>query len=343
MKVCKTIFISALLSTLTVFAGPSVIGNGGNGVFLENKFYVLDLVEADSHINPFIKDSASNYYRDRLKFALHAFEDPALVALASRKITEFGSLDLLYTESLIRTFEAVRWNLVDYRLTLMPVVTPVAAAQHQVAIRTSDNILIDRHYWNLLTPEHRMALLFHEANFILIRPSATADDDDLQKSAFQSRLLTGYTFSNSMANEYGPSFSRRLFPLFPSVLSEVDGQPVFSVYRTKAYSAFAVEDVLTVNPFLEITFKDSKTKMSLYNVTKKTLVTAICMQKELPSQVKLYTHIMRLELYKGDNNSQDYLAFYPASDEGFPETKPLKSNCVPQVTKLYQDLTHHID
>lgn len=343
MNACKTIFISVLLSALTVFAGPSVIGNGGNGVFLENKFYVLDLVEADSHTQPFIKESASQYYYNRLKYALHAFQDPSLVALVARKITEFGSLDLIYTEALLRTFEAVRWNLVDYRLTLMPVITPVAADLHQIAIRTSDNILIDRYYWNLLNPEHRMALLFHEVNFILIRPSATADDDDLQKSGFQSRLLTGYIFSDSMANEYGPSFSRRLFPLFPSKLIEINGEEVFSVYKTKASSAFAFEDVITANPYLEIIFKESKIKMNVFQATKDDIVTAICNQNELPKLVQLHTHIMHLELYKGDNNSQDYLSFHPALDKGFPEITPLKNTCVQQATKLHYDLVRHID
>ena len=343
MKAYKTIFISILLSVLPVFAGPSVIGNGGNGVFLENKFYVLDLVEADSHKLPFIKESASQYYFDRLKYALNEFQDPALVALVSRKIMELGSLDLIYTEALLRTFEAVRWNLVDYRLTLLPVVTPVAAPLHQIAIRTSDNILIDRYYWNLLNAEHRVALLFHEANFILIRPSTVVSDSDLQKSAFQSRLLTGYIFSDSMANEYKSSFSRRLHPLFPSLLGQINGEEIFAVYRTKAFSAFAVEDVLTANPYLEITYKSVKAKMSLFKASQEDVVTTICRQQELPVSVRLYTHITHLELYKGDNNTQDYLAFYPALDEGFPELKPVTSTCVQQTTKMYRDLVHHID
>lgn len=343
MNAYKAIFISALLSAVAVFAGPSVIGNGGNGVFLENKLYVLDLVEADSHTKPFIKESASQYYYNRLKYALHAFQDPALVSLVARKITELGSLDLIYTEALLRTFEAVRWNLVDYRLTLMPVITPVAADLHQIAIRTSDNILIDLYYWNLLNPEHRMALLFHEVNFILIRPSSTADDDDLQKSGFQSRLLTGYIFSNSMANEYGPSFSRRLFPLFPSKLIAINGEEVFSVYKTKAYSAFAIEDVITANPYLEIIFKEAKIKMNLFKANQDDVITAICKQTELPDLVQLSTHIMHMELYKGDNNSQDYLSFYPALDEAFPAIKPLKDTCVQQATKLHHDLIRHID
>lgn len=344
MKVCKTIFISALLSVLPVFAGPSVIGNGGNGVFLENKFYVLDLVEADSHIKPYIKDvSVSDFYFNRLKYALNEFQDPALVTLVAKKIMELGAFDLIYTEALLRTFEAVRWNLVDYRLTLIPVETPVAAELQQIAIRTSDNILIDRYYWNLLTPEHRMALLFHEANFILIRPSSVANDDDFQKSAFQSRLLTGYIYSNSMANEYGSSFSRRLHPLFPSRLGQINGEEIFSVYRTKAFSAFAVEDVLTANPYLEITYKKTKVKKSLFKANQEDVVAVICQQQELPDSVRLYTHITHLELYKGDNNTQDYLAFYPALDDGFPELKPAKDTCVQQTTKMYRDLVRHID
>lgn len=332
-----------LLLVQSVFAGPNVIGNGGNGVFLENKFYVLDLVEADSHNQPFIKESSSNYYFERLKYALNEFQDPALVFLVSRKIMELGSLDLIYTEALLRTFEAVRWNLVDYRLTLMPVTTPVAAEQHQIAIRTNDNILIDRYYWNLLNPEHRMALLFHEANFILIRPSIITNDDDLQKSAFQSRLLTGYTFSDSMANEYRGSFSRRLHPLFPSLLGQINGEEIFAVYRTKAFSAFAVEDVLTANPYLEIVFKNSKIKFGLFAASQEDVTSAICQQTDLPVSVRLYTHITHLELYKGDNNAQDYLTFYPALDENFPELKPVISTCVQQTTKMYRDLLRHID
>lgn len=343
MKAYKTIFISALLSALSVFAGPSVIGNGGNGVFLDNKFYVLDLVESGSHKEPFFKDSTSTYYHDRLKYALHDLEDPAVVAIVSRKIMELGGLDLIYTESLIRTFEAVRWNLVDYRLTPIPVITPVASELHQIAIRTSDNILIDRYYWNLLSSEHRAALLFHEANFILIRPSHTANDDDLQKSAFQSRLLTGYIFSHSMGEEYRASFSRRLFPLFPSELSTINEEPIFTVYKTKVLSPFAIEDVLTANPYLEIVFKKSKTQISLGKVTKEDLITAICKQTEFPELVKLYTHITHLELYKGDNNSEDYLSFVTASDESFPEVKPLRSSCLQQVAKMYRDLMLHID
>lgn len=292
---------------------------------------------------PFIKDSTSSYYYDRLKYALNDFQDPVLVALVSRKIMELGALDLIYTEALIRTFEAIRWNLVDYRLTLIPIVTPVAAELHQIAIRTSDNILIDRYYWNLLTPAHRIALLFHEANFILIRPSSTTDSDDLLKSAVQSRLLTGYIFSNSMANEYHSSFPHRLFPQFPSIFGKINGEKIFSVYKTKAYSAFAIEEVITANPYLEIIFKEFKTKMTLVQVTQDALIMAICRQKELPELVKLHTHIMHLELYKGDNNSQDYLSFYPAADEAFPSLKPLESTCVQQATKLHYDLIHHID
>jgi len=344
VKVCKTIFISIILSALNALAGPSVIGNGGNGVYLENNFYILDLVEADSHIQPFMKDvTASGYFYDRLKYALHTFEDPSLVALVAKKITELGALDLLYTEALLRTFEEIRWNLVDYRLALIPVDTPVAAALHQVAIRTSDNILIDRHYWNLLSPIHRVALLFHEANFILIRPSSSAHADDLQKSVFQSRLLTGYIFSNSMATEYSASFSRRLFPLFPSQLGTINGEKAFYIYRTKAFSAFAFEDVITTNPYLEIIFDQAKLKLNLFRASQQDVVMAICEQKELPKLVQVNTHIMHLELYKGDNNSQDYLSFHPALDEGFPPLKPQIKTCVDQVTKFYNDLERHIN
>ena len=329
--------------TLSAFAGPSVVGNGGNGVFLEENFYVLDLVESDSHVQPFMKDPAVAFYYDRIKYALHAFQDPALVRAVAQKITELGALDLIYTEALLRTFEAVRWNLVNYRLVLMPVITPVAAQLHQIAIRTSDNILIDQQYWNLLNIQNRVALLIHEANFILIRPSPIADDTAFQKSAFQSRLLTGYLFSNSMAGEYAKSFVRRLSPLFPSVLTEVDAKPVFAVYRTKAFSAFAIEDVITANPFLEILFNESKLKVSVSGLSVFDLTTLICKRETLPNLVQLKTHILHLELYKGDNNTQDYITFFPALDEGFPKLKPLTATCEKQVTKFHQDLVRHID
>ena len=343
MKLLSTIFISALLFGQTVFAGPNVVGNGGNGVFIDNNFYLLDLVESDSHQTPFIRDTSSTYFYTRLKYAMSEFQDLALVTLTARKMTEFGSLDLHYTEALLRAFEAVRWNIVDYPLTLIPVATPVAAELHQIAIRTNDNILINRHFWNLLTPEHRMALLFHEANFILIRPGSPNNPDDYQKSAFQSRLLTGYTFSDSMANEYRNSFARRLTPLFPSTLSYVNGEMIYSIYKTKAYSAFAAEEVITVNPYLEIKFSSALTKLSLNLLSVEDLITAICHQKELPSAVILKTHILRLELYKGDNNTQDYLAYFPALDEGFPPFTPSKNNCVAQATKLFADLSRHTD
>ncbi len=343
MKTINTIFLSCLFMTLSAFAGPSVVGNGGNGVFLEEKFYVLDLVESDSHIQPFMKDHSVAFYYDRIKYALHAFQDPALVRAVSQKITELGALDLIYTEALLRTFEAVRWNLVDYRLVLMPVITPVAAQLHQIAIRTSDNILIDQQYWNQLNIQNRAALLIHEANFILIRPSPIADDTAFQKSAFQSRLLTGYLFSNSMSGEYPKSFVRRLSPLFPSVLTEVDAKPVFAVYRTKALSAFAIEDVITANPYLEILFSESKIKVTVSDLSVNELTAIVCKRQTLPNVVQLKTHVMHLELYKGDNNTQDYISFFPASDEGFPKLNPVAATCEKQVAKFHQDLVRHID
>lgn len=326
-------------------AGPNVVGNGGNGVFIDNQFYLLDLVEADSHKKPFIKDSGSSYFYNRLKFALSEFQDPALVLLTAKKITELGNLDLHYTEALLRAIEAVRWNLVDYPLTLIPVFTPVAADLYQIAIRTSDNILIDRRLWNLLTPENRMALLIHEANYIIIRPgtSVLQTDADDQKSAFQSRLLTGYVFSNSMAGEYRDSFARRLNPLFPSLLSTVNGEKIYAIYKTKAFSPFAVEEVITLNPFLEIKFKSTVTKLTLNLLTVEDLIVAICNQQDLPKSVELQTHVLHLELYKGDNNTQDYLTYYPAKDEGFPSFSPAQNNCAAQVTNLYAELQRHTD
>lgn len=342
MKVCKTIFIVLFLSLNSVFAGPSVIGNGGNGVFINDKLYVLDLVEASSHESPYFRDNSLKFYYQRVKNALAIFNDQNIVDLVSRKVTEVAGLDLIYTEALLKGFESVRWTLVDYRLVLIPVVSPVALMQHQIALRTNDMILIDRYYWNQLTPEHRAALLLHEINFILIRPTPTDNDTDLQKSAFQSRHLTGYMFSASMPAERPATFIRRLEPLFPSQHMLINNETIFAIYKTNTMSIFGEQESLTTNPFLEVNYMNRKENLSLRLMTEEKLKIALCQKKEIPQYIQLNTHAMNLELYKGDNNRQDYLSFIPSIDLNFDLTYPQKTTCNEQVTDLFKRLKRHI-
>jgi hypothetical protein len=143
-------FLAILILFFTcikISAGPIIIGNGGNSVFIDGKMYLLDLVENASAFDPQFSNLTKPYFENQVEQHLALF-DPHVRQLVIQKLSELSDLDSVYAETLLRAMSAIHWKFVNYRLDSIPVESAVAGKKFQVAIRTDEVILIDIHYFN---------------------------------------------------------------------------------------------------------------------------------------------------------------------------------------------------
>ncbi len=335
------VLLTTLLTSLVTFAGPVHVGNGGNAIKINDKYYLLDLAEQGIAEEPVFKPVTSKFFYEYFRARTLNYASrmpPTTLELFSKKLTEIAELDPVYAEALISAFENVRWMFVNYRLSDIPVESIIAGPYYQVAARTNDVILIDLLYWYQMNEENRVALLLHELNYILIIPKKEIGSPGVEKSAIKSRLHTGYLFTPNIQSIDPIDFSQRIKIWFPSRLAAKFEKQAFYPFTYKNKNA---PDRMAFNPYILINGKVEGPRLA--SMSFEYFKYSICTDAsyELRS-VELMGITVEQDVFDGDNNSQDVTTLTNSKIPNFQFIRVLNEDCNTAAGRLYNQLSAFI-
>lgn len=206
-----TVLAIAILSPSLAFAGKEA-GNGGQGVVIEDRVFLLDLVESGLEKDPFFLPGAVGTDQDRrtVQVALGGLNAP--IALITAKLAELYAISPSLSRVLVTAMEIYAWRPVHAPLEEIPdregILDPGAAKFVQLAVRSGRTIRIDRDLWARLDQRNQTALIFHEVIYALM--PLTEDSRGLKsQNSVRAREITAYLFSPEL-HERGLSGLRRI-------------------------------------------------------------------------------------------------------------------------------------
>lgn len=185
-------------SALPSFASD-VIGNGGAGLIVGNRLYLLDLVEA-GHTAPVISGQpAAPRILQRVTNAVRL--DAATNELVARKLTELAAADPVFALVLIKVMESHTWFVTDQDLG------PVGDERSplhidpkklvQMAVRRSPAIYLSQAALRRLDAANRAALVLHEVTYALVTP--ITDAGQTYQPSWFARQAVGEVFSRDFS------------------------------------------------------------------------------------------------------------------------------------------------
>ncbi len=182
-------------------ASTLFIGNGGEVFRLGQTYFVRDLVEASVHHDPYFHCSLTSEIEAKLD--LKKLDQIGIdKTLLAQKLCDLDFVYPGFSQVFVSSLNFHSWTLIDETLGQLPDDGPLLnlkfGARKQLANRTLFNIRIQAQIWQQLNPENKIALIFHEVIFSLLKFSC----DDLEcttntQSARVAREITGLLFSKA--------------------------------------------------------------------------------------------------------------------------------------------------
>jgi|GEM_PF-5555691 len=200
----------SLVLTLNAFAGPGTVGNGGDGVEIDGKLYLLDLVEfggrEGDHITPHIDPSIEPRESDLERLsALDSLNDSGVVIdkrEIAAKLAEIRAVNPGLAEALLRVIGMYEWEYSNYPLVdVGDENTKVNLPRVQLGIRQRTRIDTAREALLRLQQNNRTAYVFHEIVYALVRPTPIVTNGERPLVAQRSsvaRQITAYLFSRKL-------------------------------------------------------------------------------------------------------------------------------------------------
>ncbi|MGE3610915.1 MAG: hypothetical protein AB7I27_15095 [Bacteriovoracaceae bacterium] len=206
----KQLILALLLfNGLQVYAGERG-GNGGDGIWVGNKLYSLDLVEAGVEEDPYFDSSIVPNQRtvQRLKRTFNSSQYP--VNLIAQKMEEIKNLSPVFSQLLIMVSEQYQWRLVNSELIDIKDEDSLLNSNRlvQLAIRKERTILIDKKLFKELDDKNKVGLILHEILYALILPTSVlvteiengkkVDRYYYEQRSDIVRQVNGYLFSSDL-------------------------------------------------------------------------------------------------------------------------------------------------
>lgn len=200
----RLLVAASLVLSSHVFAG---VGNegaaGGDGVIVNDKVYMLDLVEAGVEEGAWIdvslkSDPAFEPVKTKLNKILANLNDPQMIEVLSLKLIELAKREHTLALLLVDTIELFTWSKVNHALVDVPDDDSVLQFRFgqliQVAIRRDKAILVSRMAYDKMSPENRAAMVLHEAIYALTKPTE-AGRNGFRQSSPNARMICGFLFT----------------------------------------------------------------------------------------------------------------------------------------------------
>lgn len=205
--IALTLFWGIAQNSLAV--GGSHAGNGGDGVLIGKGTtkipYLLDLVEAGVHLDPYFKNSSDYSIQVRDFLAARIGIDEEVAALAAAKMKEIDDTAPFLGFLLKSIIDSLIWNFVDQELIDVDdhgdtVLKFRDIELVQMAVRKGFSVTINKTVWRESNSANKAALIFHEAIYAIARPSKmnVKMGDTYQKAFLQrgdgARAIVGELF-----------------------------------------------------------------------------------------------------------------------------------------------------
>jgi hypothetical protein len=207
--------------------GSTGVGNGGDGLQLNGKVYVLDLVESGAEESPFFdpRFQAREQFTIRLQRTLGHLPDLNIQKL-SRKLNELARVvSPFFARMLLQTIEKFNWVVVSQTLVDIPdedsVLDYPAGMLIQLAVRRDTVIRIGRLAWSNLNEDHKIALITHEAIYAITPVQLTSNQIEFQPSS-RARDINGMIYTQYDSNSLNAMMENYRFPHHSGVY-EVNG------------------------------------------------------------------------------------------------------------------------
>ncbi len=190
----KWLLTAVLLTSMAAFAGDK--GNGGDGIEIDGKLYVLDLVEAgiENDVKIDLSLHVGGTTQSRIEETFHSAFPRKMIGA---KIAEIQFYAPLFADALLRAMESYQWRLVNGALVNIKDENTVLQYENlkQLAVRKNTSIFINKSLWEQLDEGNKTALIFHEILYALIKPKMIAGE--MQQVSDRAREVVGYLFESS--------------------------------------------------------------------------------------------------------------------------------------------------
>ncbi len=234
MKLLIFLFMGALALTSASYAGEK--GHGGDGIYIDNKLFLLDLVEAGIEEDAKIGTDVDSGILRQVEGSLDATRYP--VRLISAKFTELANVNPKLAFHLLETLKGVTWHLVNSSLINVSDENSALDKEFvQLAIRRDRRVMIDRSLWAKLDGVNKTALIFHELFYFIqpvefIKLPGNVPGKFIQRST-EARIETGRIFTKILTQPETPDLLFRLndFRGVPVLLSLRKDELVLSEYE----------------------------------------------------------------------------------------------------------------
>ncbi|WP_413288828.1 hypothetical protein [Bdellovibrio sp. HCB337] len=184
------LFVSSLAQ-----AGIRDVGNGGRGVLINDKPYLLDLYEVGV-LAPEIDYSLKSHpsYAKALQglSILNAVETEML----AKKLSEIRTYSPVVADRLAAGISMYMWRVLDQELVEIPEASPIVSPykQVQLANRLDFTIRLNKKYWDRLDSVNKVALVIHEI-FYAYSETVEVTPGIEEQVSIPVRALVGYVFS----------------------------------------------------------------------------------------------------------------------------------------------------
>ncbi|MBC7740620.1 MAG: hypothetical protein H7061_00380 [Bdellovibrionaceae bacterium] len=200
MNLMKTFVILAIsLTSLASFAWRE--GNGGDGILMNSKMYLLDLVENGvEEANSSDIAYSNSFFEKEVK----SWADAQAVEVPQREIVnklgEIHRKNSVMAYVILLTIKKLDWAFVNLPLKNIKDEGPYNISLQndlvQLAIRVNKTIQVYKVGWKQMDARNQTALIFHEAIFSLVNPDRT--ELGLSMSAPRVRRIIGFLFSQKI-------------------------------------------------------------------------------------------------------------------------------------------------
>lgn len=192
-------FIFAILALLACGSAHAgfFVGNGGEGIEIDGKLYMLDLYTVGAHAHP--------YVGTRIDPHLPALPPNLLPSdlprdLLQRKLTDINAAAPGLGDYLVAVIESYHWLVLASGMQPVtpdpqdPIIGLPDSQRIPLATRLQMNIYIDGSQWPRLDDNGKVALILHEAIYSLVKP---VDDGsgNMRQPAYIVRAINGNFFT----------------------------------------------------------------------------------------------------------------------------------------------------
>ncbi len=212
-RIISVAVMSALIScsSQVLALGGDEGGAGGNGILIDGKPYLLDLVEYGIENNVVIDPVFVGHpYYQGIRSSIKAlgdvnplgpFAEEEVANKVTLKLLEIGTIHSEFAIAIWGAMTSHGWYIVNQSLIDAWSGTSTVDVSNRIslAVRRDKEVRINRTYWQNLNADNKVALLFHEAIFSLVYPKLSGDtyrqDSNIARRAVGAIFQANYSKS----------------------------------------------------------------------------------------------------------------------------------------------------